>query len=231
MGLSPALVSGQSRSRRSGTGHALGSTHLESSESAREYGLKSILNLRGGGPGDWWYGLEIRSAREAGMTYYDLPLSATRRPTRRELLQLIDLHNRCSYPLLIHCKSGADRTGLASAIYRMVRRSERSRERTCIVLDRVRPHPVVRDRTPARTSRGIRRVAQDQAARPCAGSVSGPGSETSTERPDPPADPPPVQPGPARAAHEAPRTATSFNKASTARGPSETQRPRAPSAS
>jgi hypothetical protein len=39
-------------------------------------------------------------------------------------LQLIDLLNHCSYPLLIHCKSGADRTGLASALYRMVRRGE-----------------------------------------------------------------------------------------------------------
>jgi protein tyrosine phosphatase (PTP) superfamily phosphohydrolase (DUF442 family) len=91
---------------------------------AKRYRLKSILNLRGGGPGDWWYGLEIKSSRENGMTYYDLPLSASRRPTRRELLQLIDILDRCSYPLLIHCKSGADRTGLASALYRMVRRGE-----------------------------------------------------------------------------------------------------------
>ena len=58
---------------------------------ARRYRLKSVLNLRGGGPGDWWYGNEIKSARESGIAYYDLPLSATRRPTRRELLQLIDL--------------------------------------------------------------------------------------------------------------------------------------------
>jgi protein tyrosine phosphatase (PTP) superfamily phosphohydrolase (DUF442 family) len=91
---------------------------------ARQYRLKSIVNLRGGGRSDWWYGLEIRSARENGLTYYDLPLSATRRPLRRELLQLIDLLENCSYPLLIHCKSGADRTGLASALYRMVRRGE-----------------------------------------------------------------------------------------------------------
>ena len=94
------------------------------SDWAKRYRLKSIVNLRGGGPGDWWYGMEIRSLRENGMTYYDLPLSATRRPTRRELLQLIDLLDHCSYPLLIHCKSGADRTGLASALYRMVRRGE-----------------------------------------------------------------------------------------------------------
>jgi protein tyrosine phosphatase (PTP) superfamily phosphohydrolase (DUF442 family) len=94
------------------------------SDWAKRYRLKSILNLRGGGPDDWWYGLEIKSSCENGVTYYDLPLNATRRPTRRELLQLIDLLDRCSYPLLIHCKSGADRTGLAAALYRIVRRGE-----------------------------------------------------------------------------------------------------------
>ena len=60
----------------------------------------------------------------SGLAYYDLPLSATRRPTRHELLQLIDVLERCPYPLLIHCKSGADRTGLASALYLMLQRGE-----------------------------------------------------------------------------------------------------------
>ncbi len=90
----------------------------------RDHGIRSILNLRGGSNADWWYEEEVQTARASGATYYDLPLSATRRPTRRELLRLIDLLERCNYPLLIHCKSGADRTGLASALYLMVRRNE-----------------------------------------------------------------------------------------------------------
>ena len=59
-----------------------------------------------------------------GLSLYDLPLSATRRPARLELLRLIDVLERCPYPLLIHCKSGADRTGLASALYLMLQRGE-----------------------------------------------------------------------------------------------------------
>jgi hypothetical protein len=90
----------------------------------RDFQLGSILNLRGGSPADWWYDAEVRAARVGAVSYYDLPLSATRRPSRRELLRLIDFFGRCDYPLLIHCKSGADRTGLASALYRMVRRGE-----------------------------------------------------------------------------------------------------------
>ncbi len=90
----------------------------------RDFHLKSILNLRGGSPADWWYEAEVRSAREGGLSFYDLPLSATRRPARIELLRLIDVLRQCPYPLLIHCKSGADRTGLASALYLMLQRGE-----------------------------------------------------------------------------------------------------------
>jgi protein tyrosine phosphatase (PTP) superfamily phosphohydrolase (DUF442 family) len=88
----------------------------------REFHLKSIVNLRGGSPADWWYEAEVRAVRESGLSFYDLPLSATRRPARRDLLRLIDVLRQCPYPLLIHCKSGADRTGLASALYMMLQR-------------------------------------------------------------------------------------------------------------
>ncbi|HEX8200218.1 MAG TPA: tyrosine-protein phosphatase [Isosphaeraceae bacterium] len=83
------------------------------------YRLGSILNLRGGSEADAWYAAEVRAASDLGVDFYDLPLCATQRPSRRELLVLLDLFGRCRYPLLIHCKSGADRTGLASALYLM----------------------------------------------------------------------------------------------------------------
>ncbi|MDR3636647.1 MAG: tyrosine-protein phosphatase [Isosphaeraceae bacterium] len=85
----------------------------------RDYHLASILNLRGGSPADAWYASEVRACEREGIDFYDLPMVATRRPTRAELLVLLDLLERCEYPLLIHCKSGSDRTGLASALYRL----------------------------------------------------------------------------------------------------------------
>jgi protein tyrosine phosphatase (PTP) superfamily phosphohydrolase (DUF442 family) len=90
----------------------------------RDYQLKSILNLRAGSQADWWYEAEVSTAEANGLAFYDLPLSASRRPRRHELLKLIDVFDDCPYPLLIHCKSGADRTGLASAVYCLVRRRE-----------------------------------------------------------------------------------------------------------
>lgn len=85
----------------------------------RGYKLATILNLRGGTPAEAFYADELRLTRRYGVDFYDFPMSATRRPNRRELLTLLDLFGRCKYPVLIHCKSGSDRTGLASALYLM----------------------------------------------------------------------------------------------------------------
>ncbi len=81
--------------------------------------LGSIFNLRGGSDGDAFYRDEAKAADRRGVEFYDLPLSATRRPTRRELMLVVSALERCRYPILIHCKWGSDRTGLVSALYRI----------------------------------------------------------------------------------------------------------------
>jgi hypothetical protein len=94
----------------------------ELEELLRRYRIASVLNLRGGTEADSWYVDEVRATRE--LDFYDLPMSAERRPTRAELIRLLDLFDTCAYPLLIHCKSGSDRTGLASGLYLMSRRDQ-----------------------------------------------------------------------------------------------------------
>ena len=81
--------------------------------------LGAVLNLRGGTRADPFYRDEVAEAERAGVEFYDLPISATMRPSRRELMAILGVLDRCRYPLLIHCKWGSDRTGLASALYRM----------------------------------------------------------------------------------------------------------------
>ncbi len=84
-----------------------------------DYKLGSILNLRGGEASQSWYVREVQGARESGVDFYDLPLSGVRRPTRRELLLLIDVLAAARPPVLIHCRAGADRTGLATVVYNL----------------------------------------------------------------------------------------------------------------
>jgi protein tyrosine/serine phosphatase len=90
--------------------------------------IATILNLRGGSPDDPFYANEVKAARAGQVAFFDLPMSASKRPSRRELLVLLDLFDRCQYPLLIHCKSGSDRTGLASGLYLMARQGTPPRE-------------------------------------------------------------------------------------------------------
>jgi hypothetical protein len=97
---------------------------------ATRYHLASILNLRGGTFADGFYKSEVRLSKKHGIDFYDLPMSAIRRPSRGQLLRLLDLFEHCRYPLLIHCKSGSDRTGLVSALYLLYRGGQTPRDAT-----------------------------------------------------------------------------------------------------
>jgi protein tyrosine/serine phosphatase len=84
--------------------------------------IATVLNLRGGSDKDPWYAAEVAATRRLDVDFYDLPLVATVRPSRGQLLTVLELLDRCKYPLLIHCKSGSDRTGLVSGLYLMSRK-------------------------------------------------------------------------------------------------------------
>lgn len=82
-------------------------------------GIKSVLNLRGVAKQPY-YLFEEESCATLGMTLVDSQMAARRAPKTRELLRLLDAFETIERPFLIHCKSGADRTGLAGALYLMI---------------------------------------------------------------------------------------------------------------
>lgn len=83
----------------------------------RAHGIRSVLNLRGARPRQAWYAPEVGVSRALGVRHYDLGLSARRELTPAERDELLRLMSEAPKPLLIHCKQGADRTGLAAALY------------------------------------------------------------------------------------------------------------------
>lgn len=85
---------------------------------ARDHGIRSVLNLRGADPGADWYEAERKTADDLGLTLIDFPMSAGRALDRSGADALLTLLRNAPKPLLIHCRSGADRTGLASVMYR-----------------------------------------------------------------------------------------------------------------
>jgi protein tyrosine/serine phosphatase len=84
---------------------------------ARAFGIKSVINLRGRHPGERWYEDEMRVSDELGLHHIDLALSARRELSNAQLSELEKALREAPEPILVHCKSGADRTGLAAALY------------------------------------------------------------------------------------------------------------------
>lgn len=82
----------------------------------RKVGLRSVLNLRGKSKNSF-YLFEAEACHAHGLALIDLSLSASQAPSREALERLIEILLSAQKPLLIHCKSGADRTGLAAALY------------------------------------------------------------------------------------------------------------------
>jgi protein tyrosine/serine phosphatase len=83
----------------------------------QQYGIRTIINLRGANPGEHWYDKEVAAARALGVRLINFRMSAKRELTQNQVQQLITLMAEAPKPLLIHCASGSDRTGLASALY------------------------------------------------------------------------------------------------------------------
>jgi protein tyrosine/serine phosphatase len=86
--------------------------------SINEYHIKSVLNLRGAHPHETWWEDEIMAAQENGAVHYDIALSSKRFVGREQAEQILAVIRDAPKPLLIHCRSGADRTGLVAALYR-----------------------------------------------------------------------------------------------------------------
>ena len=80
-------------------------------------GIRTIVNLRGRRDTCGSYILEREAAQAAGLILVDFPLrsrSAWEKPT---ILAAADLFPQLTYPILFHCKSGADRAGMMSTLY------------------------------------------------------------------------------------------------------------------
>jgi protein tyrosine/serine phosphatase len=82
---------------------------------ARRYGLTTIVNLRGA-TGSGSYHLSRDTAHKLGVAYHDLSLESRGAPHRDRILRLLDIWRSAPGPMLLHCKSGADRAGLAAGL-------------------------------------------------------------------------------------------------------------------
>jgi len=78
--------------------------------------LRTVINLRGENEQFEWYRIEKRTLKHLGAHLYNFRLSSYHLPPKNILQQLAITLETAPKPILIHCASGIDRTGLASAM-------------------------------------------------------------------------------------------------------------------
>lgn len=91
---------------------------------ARRYGLKTVVNLRGPNPHAEWYRQEKADCDRLGLRMIDVRLSASELPRPESLLALVEALKPENEPLLMHCRGGADRSGMAAALWRRLQLGE-----------------------------------------------------------------------------------------------------------
>jgi protein tyrosine/serine phosphatase len=79
-------------------------------------GVKTIVNLRGDAPSAFLF-LEEEACARHGVELVNFRVYSREAPSLEILTGARALFERIAYPALMHCKSGADRVGVMSALY------------------------------------------------------------------------------------------------------------------
>ena len=83
----------------------------------QEHGIKSILNLLGASPSKPWYADEIAVSKALRVEHYDYGISADEFVAPDKIDEILNIVRDAPKPILVHCKNGADRSGLIAAVY------------------------------------------------------------------------------------------------------------------
>lgn len=87
---------------------------------AKQRGFKTIINLRGTSDTSY-HALEKAACEKHGVTLVDFQVRSRDVPSKVQLHAARELFEQIEYPALMHCKSGADRAGLMSALYVLIK--------------------------------------------------------------------------------------------------------------
>ena len=128
--LAASVVLSQARAERTGTYEELPNFHQVNEKLYRgaqpkkdgikrlaQLGVKTIVSLR---EEDGLARSEEAEARAAGLRYFNVPLKQAGRPTDQQVERALAILNTDeNQPVFVHCRLGADRTGLIIAVYRI----------------------------------------------------------------------------------------------------------------
>ncbi|MEO6378099.1 MAG: sulfur transferase domain-containing protein [Caulobacteraceae bacterium] len=82
----------------------------------RDHGVRSVLNLRGE-PHKAHHVIEEAACERLGLPMTDFVIYSREAPTAAQVRGAKAIFETAQYPMLMHCKSGADRAGMMSLLY------------------------------------------------------------------------------------------------------------------
>jgi len=83
----------------------------------QNYGIKTIINLRGKHPEQRWWQKEQAVAKRNNVNLLNIPTSAKTMTSKKNICAILDAFDHAPRPILVHCQAGIDRTGEVAALW------------------------------------------------------------------------------------------------------------------
>ena len=83
----------------------------------KKYNIKTILNLKGTNTNSAYYVFEVEKCKELGIKLIDIEIYSRSIPDANKIKLAKEIFENIEYPMWMHCKAGADRTGLYATLF------------------------------------------------------------------------------------------------------------------
>jgi protein tyrosine/serine phosphatase len=83
----------------------------------KKLGIKTILNLKGNNPNSAYWAFEKEQCAKLGIRLVDIEIYSRETPWPENIRHAKEVFESIEYPMWMHCKAGADRTGIYATFY------------------------------------------------------------------------------------------------------------------
>lgn len=89
----------------------------ELEEVVKRYGIKTVISLRGAPENSYWVPGQRQVLEKNNVKFYHFSWTTDYFPKTQEFKAYLQILRNGEFPVLVHCRTGADRTGEATAMY------------------------------------------------------------------------------------------------------------------
>ena len=91
---------------------------IEMAELVEKYQIKTVISLRGATGKTFFYEPQTQTLDKLGVNFHYMGMSDLHYPHQDEIRKILKIFKEGPYPILVHCRVGADRTGMVTGLYK-----------------------------------------------------------------------------------------------------------------